>query len=291
MRLLAFDKNGTPTLGVRDGDTVIDLSVAAPGGPADMMSLIEAGAAGLAAVRDAAAKAGRKARLPASSIVHAIPIPRPGKIICLGLNYAAHAAEGGHKRPEYPSFFMRGATSMIAHNQPMIRPACCEQLDYEAEMVVVIGLRARHVKAADALDYVFGYSMCNEGSVRAYQRKTSQWTIGKNFDGTGAFGPEIVTPDELPPGGAGLRIQTRLNGTVMQDASTADMLFDVPEMIELLTECMTLEPGDVIVTGTPEGVGHARKPPVWLKPGDVCEVEIEKIGVLRNPIEDEAPAR
>ena len=288
MRLLVFERDGKATLGVRDGDDVIDLSRAAPAGPADMISLIEAGAAGLAAAAEACARAGADARMPVSSITHALPVPRPGKIICLGLNYAAHAAEGGHKRPEYPSFFLRGATSMIAHNAPLIRPACCDQLDYEAEMVVVIGTRARHVKGADALSRVFGYSLFNEGSIRAYQRKTSQWTIGKNFDGTGAFGPEIVTPDELPPGGAGLRIQTRLNGNIMQDASTADMLFDVPEMIELLTECMTLEPGDVIVTGTPEGVGHARKPPVWMKPGDVCEVEIEGIGVLRNPVEDEA---
>jgi len=288
MRLLVFERDGKPVLGVRDGDEVVDLSRAAPDGPQDMMALIEAGPAGLAAVRDAAAKAGADARVKAESITHAIPIPRPGKIICLGLNYAAHAAEGGHSRPEYPSFFMRGATSMIAHGAPLIRPSCCDQLDYEAEMVVVIGRRGRHVKKADALDYVFGYSLFNEGSIRAYQRKTSQWTIGKNFDGTGAFGPEIVTPDELPPGGAGLRIQTRLNGKVMQDANTSEMLFDVPEMIELLTECMTLEPGDVIVTGTPEGVGHARKPPVWMKPGDVCEVEVERIGVLRNPVEAEA---
>src|SRR5690606_36798977 len=156
-----------------------------------------------------------------------------------------------------------------------------------AELAAVIGRRARHVSAEDALQYVAGYSCFNDASVRDYQRKTAQWTIGKNFDATGAFGPFFVTADELPPGAQGLRISTRLNGEVMQDANTGDMLFPVAETIALLTECMTLEPGDVLVMGTPAGVGHARKPQVWMKDGDVVEIEIEGIGVLRNPIVDE----
>jgi 2-keto-4-pentenoate hydratase/2-oxohepta-3-ene-1,7-dioic acid hydratase in catechol pathway len=183
---------------------------------------------------------------------------------------------------------MRGPTSLVAHNEPIIRPRCSEQLDYEAELVAIVGKRGKHVPESDALDYIAGYSIFNEGSIREYQRKTSQWTAGKNFDKTGAFGPEFVTADELPPGATGLGIQSRLNGQVMQDANTSMMLFDVKETVALLTEFMTIEPGDVLVMGTPAGVGHARKPPVWMKDGDVCEIEIEKIGVLHNPIKDEA---
>jgi len=225
-----------------------------------------------------------------SYITYLPPTRRSGKIICLGLNYADHAAEGDHQKPEYPSFFMRGNSSLVAHDAPILRPIVSEQLDYETEMVAIIGKTARHVSEADALDYVWGYSVFNEASIREYQRKTAQWTIGKNFDNTGGFGPELVTADEVSPGGKGLRIQTRLNGEILQDANTSDMLFDVPETIRLLTECLTLEPGDILVMGTPPGVSHARKPQLWMKAGDVCEVEIETIGLLCNPIEDEVVA-
>ena len=241
-------------------------------------------------ISTAIAKAGSSARLPLSDITYLPPTQSAGKIICLGLNSADHAAEGGHKKPEYPSFFMRGNSTLVAHEAPILRPTCSEQLDYEAELVAIIGKTARHVSEADALDYVWGYSVFNEASIRDYQRKTAQWTIGKNFDDTGGFGPEAVTADEVSPAAKGLKIQTRLNGQTVQDANTSDMLFDVPETIRLLTECLTLEPGDVLVMGTPSGVGHARKPPLWMKAGDICEVEIEGIGVLRNPIADEVVA-
>jgi len=214
-------------------------------------------------------------------------IENPSKIICLGLNYADHAAEGGHATPEYPSFFMRGASSLVGHNAPMIRPKVSEKFDYEAELAFVIGKKARHLTRDNALDYVAGYSAFNDGSLRDYQRKTSQWTIGKNFDGTGAFGPWLVTPDELPKGASGLRIQSRLNGQIMQDANTKLFLCDVVHTLVLLSEVMTLEPGDVVITGTPGGVGHARKPPVWMKAGDIIEIEIEGVGLLSNPIVDE----
>jgi acylpyruvate hydrolase len=168
-------------------------------------------------------------------------------------------------------------------------PKVSSKFDYEAEMAVVIGRKVpRHTKQADALQYVFGYSCFNDMSVRDYQKRTGQWTIGKNFDATGGFGPVLVTADELPPGATGLRIQSRLNGQVMQDANTSDMIFSVAETIALLAECLTLEPGDVIVMGTPAGVGQARTPPVWMKAGDTIEIEIERIGVLRNPIVNEA---
>jgi len=216
-----------------------------------------------------------------------VPIERPGKIVCMGLNYADHAKEGGNARPEYPSFFMRGPSSMTAHLSPMIRPKVSDKLDYEAELAFIVGKKARHLTLENALDCVAGYSIFNDGSIRDYQRKTTQWTIGKNFDQTGAFGPWLVTPDELPLGCDGLNIQSRLNGQVMQNANTKDFLWGVAETIVLISECMTLEPGDVVITGTPAGVGYARTPPVFMKPGDICEIEIESIGVLCNTIADE----
>ena len=216
-----------------------------------------------------------------------VPIERPGKIVCMGLNYADHAKEGGNARPEYPSFFMRGPSSMTAHLSPLIRPKVSDKLDYEAELAFIVGKKARHLTLENALDCVAGYSIFNDGSIRDYQRKTTQWTIGKNFDQTGAFGPWLVTPDELPLGCDGLNIQSRLNGQVMQNANTKDFLWGVAETIVLISECMTLESGDVVITGTPAGVGYARTPPVFMKPGDICEIEIESIGVLRNTIADE----
>ena len=287
MRLLAFDKNGTATMGVRDGDSVIDLTISAPDLPDDLTGIIKLGQAGLDKVAAAVGSAGDNARIPLDGIKYLPPSTNAGKLICLGLNYADHAAEGGHQKPEYPSFFLRTNSTLVAHGDPILRPVVSEQLDYEAEMVAIVGKKARHVKQADALDYIWGYSVFNEASIREYQRKTAQWTIGKNFDNTGGFGPEAVTADELPAGGNGLRIQTRLNGEILQDANTDDMLFNVAETVELLTECLTLDPGDILVMGTPSGVGHARRPQLWMKAGDVCEVEIEKIGILRNSIENE----
>ena len=214
-------------------------------------------------------------------------IERPGKIVCMGLNYADLAKEGGNARPDYPSFFMRGPNSLTAHEAPIIRPTVSDKLDYEAELAFIVGKKARNLTKGNALNCVAGYSIFNDASLRDYQRKTNQWTIGKNFDQTGAFGPWLVTPDELPTGAHGLQIQSRLNGNLMQNANTKDFLWGVAETIQLITECMTLEPGDVVITGTPAGVGYARIPPVFMKPGDVCEIEIEGIGVLQNSIKDQ----
>jgi 2-keto-4-pentenoate hydratase/2-oxohepta-3-ene-1,7-dioic acid hydratase in catechol pathway len=213
-------------------------------------------------------------------------LPDPGKIICLGVNYIDHAKEGGNQIGDYPAIFLRCNTSLLAHGAPLQVPKVSSKLDYEAELAVVIGRKARHVREADALAAVFGYACFNDATLRDYQRKTTQWTIGKNFDATGAFGPHLVTADELPPGCVGLRIQSRLNGQVMQDANTRDMAFGVARTIALLSESLTLEPGDVIVMGTPGGVGYARNPPVWMKPGDTIEVEIDGVGVLSNPVTD-----
>jgi 2-keto-4-pentenoate hydratase/2-oxohepta-3-ene-1,7-dioic acid hydratase in catechol pathway len=289
MRFLSFESHGHAKLGwIKDATstTFVDLSLLGLSLPTDLKSLIET--PGAMAAAHAAAQQAPASAMVALASVHLLPlIPNPGKIVCMGLNYADHAKEGGNARPDYPSFFLRGATSMVGHHSPIIRPKASTQLDYEAELAVIIGQRARHLTAANALSCVAGYSCFNDASIRDYQRKANQWTIGKNFDGTGPFGPWLVTPDELPPGCEGLRIQSRLNGKVMQDANTKDFLWNVVESLRIITECMTLEPGDVIITGTPAGVGYARTPPVWMAPGDVCEIEIEGIGTLSNPIIDE----
>jgi 2-keto-4-pentenoate hydratase/2-oxohepta-3-ene-1,7-dioic acid hydratase in catechol pathway len=285
MRFTAFEKNGTQALGVHVGDALIDLSVAAPELPQDLRGLLEAGL--LPQAYEAAQQAPESAQVSRESLVYLPPISNASKIICLGLNYYAHAAEGGYDRPEFPTLFMRGNSSLVGCGQPIVRPQCSFKLDYEAELVAVIGKQAKHVKEEDALDYVAGYSVFNDGSIRDYQKRTPQWTLGKNFDNTGGFGPDFVTADELPAGATGLRIQSRLNGQILQDSNTDKMIFSVAKTIEILTECLTLNPGDVLVMGTPDGVGHARTPPIWMKDGDTVEIEIEGIGLLTNPIVDE----
>lgn len=212
------------------------------------------------------------------------PVSGSGKILCIGLNYLDHAAESAMALPESPTVFARFRTGLVAHNAPLVRPRVSSQFDYEGELAAVIGKPGRAISEADALDHVAGYTIFNDGSVRDYQMRTPQWTVGKNFDGTGALGPVFVTAEELPPGAAGLRLETRLNGETMQSASTGDLVFDVAKLVSFLSVAMTLEPGDLIVTGTPAGVGFARKPPVFMQPGDVCEVSIEGIGVLRNRV-------
>ena len=289
MRLFSYrDKSNKKSIGVlckKDSDEFVDVCATDASIPTDLGSLIAMDPdLGLAK----GALSNPKAIIKnLSDIQFDILIDRPGKIVCMGLNYADHAKEGGNARPEYPSFFMRGPSSLSSHQAPLIRPKVSNKLDYEAELAFVVGKRARNLNRENALDCIAGYSIFNDGSLRDYQRKTTQWTIGKNFDQTGGFGPWLVTPDELPRGAHGLQIQSRLNGSVMQNANTKDFLWDVAETIVLITECMTLEPGDVVITGTPAGVGYARTPPVFMKPGDICEIEIENIGILRNSIQDQ----
>lgn len=212
------------------------------------------------------------------------PVGRPSKIICVGLNYVDHSSESGFEQPNYPTLFSRFNTSLVAHQQPLIYPELSATLDYEGELAVIIGRSGKCIAKSEALEHVLGYSIFNDGSVREYQFKTPQWMMGKNFDGTGAFGPCLVTADELPAGARGLRLETRLNGQTVQCANTSDMVFDVESLIVTISEVMTLEAGDVIVAGTPAGIGHAREPRLYMKPGDVCEVEIEGIGLLSNPV-------
>ena len=252
----------------------------------DLRALIAACASDPSLAAQIAQRAATQAPTPLSALRLLPVVPQPGKIICLGVNYIDHAKEGGNQIGDYPALFLRCATSLLAPGAPLQMPKVSNKLDFEAELAVVIGRRARFVSEADALRAVFGYACFNDATLRDYQRKTTQWTIGKNFDATGAFGPCLVTADELPPGCVGLRIESRLNGDVMQSANTGDMAFGVARTIALLSESLTLEPGDVIVMGTPGGVGYARTPPVWMKAGDTIEVEIEGIGVLSNPVTD-----
>jgi acylpyruvate hydrolase len=260
MRLVAFDEGGAARLGVLQREVVVDLARAAPDLPRDLVGFIRSGQEAFAAAAEAALKAKAEASRPLAALRLRPPVENAGKTICLGLNYVDHAAEGGHAKPDYPSLFLRCNTSLIAHGEAMWRPKASSKLDYEAELVAVVGRRGRHVKTTDALHYIAGYSCFNDGSVRDCQRKTSQWTVGKNFDRTGGFGPWFVTADEVPPGAASLSIRSRLNGQVMQDANTSDMIFPVAETVALLSECLTLEPGDLLVMGTPAGVGYARRP-------------------------------
>lgn len=212
------------------------------------------------------------------------PLERPGKVLCVGLNYADHAAESRMEVPPHPTVFARFSSSFVAHGAPLVRPKVSEKFDYEGELVAVVGKRGREISEEVALDHVCGYSIFNDGSIRDYQFQTTQWTVGKNFDRTGAFGPIFVTADELPVGASGLRIMTTLNGDVVQDANTSDLIFDVRRLVSHLSVGMALEPGDIIVTGTPSGVGMARSPALFMQPGDVCEISIEGIGTLRNSV-------
>ena len=286
MRLVNFQSADGARIGVVNGDRVIDIVAVDAAAPRDIKTVIAEDCYDeVAAIADRATDA---EMLAFDSLEFNMPVSAPGKILCLGLNYIDHVNEGIFEKQPFPTIFMRSVTSMTAHNAPLIRPSVSETLDYEAELALIIGKRARHLTAENALDVVAGYSCANDGSVREYQRHTIQWTMGKNFDSTGPFGPVFVTADELPAGAKGLDIQCRLNGQTVQSSNTDMMMFPVVETLVYLTEGLTLEPGDVILMGTPSGVGHARKPPLWMKDGDVVEVEIENIGVLRNVIRDEA---
>jgi 2-keto-4-pentenoate hydratase/2-oxohepta-3-ene-1,7-dioic acid hydratase in catechol pathway len=290
MKVMGFEAEGGLRLGIVQGDTVVDIQAMDPNIPGDLAVVLDVMNGNLKELGDMAKRAPASAHRPLKGLKFGLPVARPGKILCLGLNYLEHVKEGSQRDniPKFPTIFMRCLTSMVPHGEPIIRPKVSEQLDYEAEMMLIVGKRAKHLTMENATSCVAGYSCSNEGSVREFQRKTTQWDMGKNFDRTGGFGPWMVTADELPDAGKGLKIQSRLNGTVMQSDNTDNMMFPVRELLVYVTQGMTLEPGDIIFTGTPSGVGHARKPnPVWMKQGDVCEIEIEGIGTLRNPIENE----
>ena len=276
MRLARVIKDDKIGLAAKSGDKV---TVAFGTDLADLDSHIAA-----STLAEAGAKAAAGDTVDEASLTFLPPVRRPSKIICLGLNYRDHAEESGLGIPEFPVLFARFASSLIGHGAPIILPKASTQLDWEAELVAVLSKGGKNIAEADALNHVAGYSVFNDASIRDYQLRTPQWTAGKNFDDTGAFGPWLVTPDELPAGASGLKIECRVNGTVMQSSNTGNLIFDVAKTIALLSSFMTLEAGDVLVMGTPGGVGVARNPQVWMKAGDVCEVEIEGVGLLSNPI-------
>jgi acylpyruvate hydrolase len=284
MRLLSVAIEGHEQVAVREGDAVIPVSSFAPNLPRSIKQLLADDClAELAGLLDNSDTNG----MGIGQVEYLPLLPRPGKIICIGRNYAAHAAEGGADTPSFPEIFCRNATSLVAHNGSIIRPLCSDKLDFEGEVAFVIGKLCRHATESNALDFIAGYSLFNDATLRDYQRFSSQWTIGKNFDRTGAFGPELVTSDELPPGMAGLTLTTTLNDQVMQVGQIDDMVFSIRRIMAILSECMTLEAGDVVVTGTPSGVGAARKPPVWMQAGDTVAVEVDGLGKLINTVVDE----
>jgi 2-keto-4-pentenoate hydratase/2-oxohepta-3-ene-1,7-dioic acid hydratase in catechol pathway len=284
VRFVSFKSGSIPGLAVQIHGRASGLLSTESGYPGDLLSIVTAGRAAMATAHATLAAA---PAISLDAVTLLPPVTGSSKILCVGQNYRQHALEMSQPIPDYPVIFVRFQSTLVGHGGAIIRPHTSIELDYEAELAVVIGRRVRHATKGSALDHVAGYSIFNDASVRDYQMRTSQFTMGKNFDGTGGFGPALVTPDELPPGGSPLRMELRLNGRTMQSTLTDDMIFDVPTLIVTLSEVMTLEPGDVIITGTPSGVGKARKPSVFLTPGDMCEVEIEGIGILRNSVAQE----
>ena len=285
MRLINFrNGNGRVNIGAVTDDGVINLTEA--GLPDSIDALLAGGNAAWAQATTAVSNG--KASLKLSELTLLPPVLNPSKAIAVGLNYVDHAAESPYKdAPKYPVLFQRFPSSWVAHDQPLVKPKVSDDFDYEGEVAVIIGKSGRYISKEDALSYVAGYSIFNDGSIRDYQFKSHQWMMGKNFDATASFGPVFVSADELPAGAVGLQLQTRLNGEILQDANTRDMIFDVATVISVCSEVFELQPGDIIISGTPAGVGFARKPPIFMKQGDVVEVEVEGLGVLRNAVVNE----
>lgn len=281
MKLSTVSLAGRQTWGLVDGETFYDVGAVLRDRYADLKAAVTAGFAGVAEAKGAAAT------VALADVAFLPVIPNPDKIMCVGLNYEMHRQETGRSEVENPTIFARYANGQVGHLAPIVRPKVSSELDYEGELAVIIGTGGRYISRADAMSHVAGYACYNDGSIRDFQRHTHQFTPGKNFPGTGAFGPWMMTPDELGDL-AKKRIQTRLNGVVVQDALFEQMIFDIPRQIEYCSTFTQLEPGDVIVTGTPGGVGAKRKPPLWMKPGDVVEVEIDGLAILRNPVIAEA---
>lgn len=283
MKLVSFERDGRPSFGAVVGDQIVDLGVGLDGRYADMKAMLAADA--LAEVSELLSSAQPDVALADVTLLPVIP--EPGKIWCCGLNYHEHVQETNREVTEQPTFFLRVADSQVAHGQPIVRPTESTQLDYEAEIAVIIGKAGRRIREADAAQHVAGYACYNDGSVRDWQKHTSQWVPGKNFWRTGGFGPWMVTADEIPFG-TSMTLVARLNGQEMQRATTEMMIHSIARQIAYVSSIAPLQPGDVIVTGTPGGVGARRNPPVWMKAGDVIEIEVDRIGMLRNPIADES---
>lgn len=281
MKIASFMNAGAATWGPVSGDGLVDAGRRLGGRFPDLRSALAGGA-----IEEIRGFAAEPADLPIDGATFLPVIPQPDKIVCVGLNYRQHAAELGAAIPEYPTLFVRFADAQVGHGQPLIRPRASDRFDYEGELAVVIGRPARHVSRADALGVVAGYTIFNDATVRDWQNHTSQYGPGKNFWHSGSIGPWLATSDEIPDPSV-LSIETRLNGTPVQNGPLTDVIFDIPSIVEYISTFTPLSPGDVIITGTPHGVGVGRKPQLWMKAGDIVEIEIPGIGVLRNPVIDE----
>ncbi len=287
MKLVTFEVDGTPRLGAlrehNGREFITDLNRAEPRLATNMIEFLNGGDQALALAQKALASNPPEQGIVRSAARLKAPVPRPGKMICIGLNYRDHAAESNQAVPEYPTVFAKYANCVIGPGEKIVIPPVTAKPDYEIELGVIIGKRARNVSEADALNYVAGYVPFNDVSARDYQMRTSQWTIGKAFDTFGPMGPALVTRDEIPEP-HNLNLQLSIGGEVLQSSNTRNLIFSINQLIAYLTAVMTLEPGDLIATGTPAGVGAARTPPRFLKPGDVVRIEIERLGVLENPV-------
>lgn len=287
MKLVSFVHDGASRVGAlhaQDGrQVIIDLNRADPRLPTGIIPFLEGGESARARARDILATADAADGLQPSAVTLKAPIPRPGKIICIGLNYRDHAAESNMPIPEVPTVFSKYANAVIGHGEPIVIPRVTDQIDYEGEMAFVIGRRARHVAEGEALSYVAGYMPFNDVSARDFQMRTSQWTIGKTFDTFAPMGPALVTADEIPDP-HNLDIRVTVSDEVLQASNTRNLIFSVPSLVAYLSQVMTLEPGDVVATGTPGGVGFVRQPPRFLRPGEMVRIEIEGLGTLENPV-------
>ena len=280
MKLVTYGRNGQRSIGVLSDRGVIDLPAASGGAlPADLLTLLQQGDAALAQARNVVA---RGQAIPLADVQLKALLPRPGKIIGIGLNYADHAAEGGREKPKYPMIFTKAVSAVIGTGEPIRIPPVTQAVDFEGELAVVIGKRAKDVPPKDALDYVAGYTICNDVSARDYQQRSSP-TAGKSFDTFAPLGPALVTRDEVPDPHV-LDIRTLVSGEEMQHSNTRHLIFNIPYLIDYLSHIFALEPGDVITTGTPSGVGLFRTPPRFLKPGDTVRIEVQGVGVLENPV-------
>lgn len=281
MKLTSFTFNGAASYGIVLDGMIVDLGAMFGSKAPDLRTALEKGLVNPPFEVDSSAP-----RYPIETVTLAPVIPNPDKILCVGVNYKTHLRETGREQPDYPMMFVRFADSQIGGGEPMVRPRESVRFDFEGELAVIIGKAGRRIAAKDALKHVAGYACYNDGSVRDWQRHTTQFTAGKNFPATGAFGPWMVTSDEIPDPTV-LELVTRLNGQEVQRAGISDLVFDVPALVEYCSTFITLRPGDVIVTGTTSGVGAFREPPLWMKSGDLVEVEISGIGILSNPVVDD----
>jgi 2-keto-4-pentenoate hydratase/2-oxohepta-3-ene-1,7-dioic acid hydratase in catechol pathway len=285
MKVVTFERNGVRSYGILENDRVLDVGNRLASRYADLRAVLAAGA--LQELLIASTQGPQTFQV--EEVNFEPVIPNPQKILCVGLNYISHRTETKRPETKYPSIFTRFADTQVGHETPVLRPSFSTAFDYEGELAVVIGRPGRHISEQDVSAHIAGYSCYNDVSVRDWQRHTAQWTPGKNFPSTGAFGPSLVTPDEIPDLGA-LTLTTRLNGKVMQEAQISDLIFSVPVIVSYISKFTPLYPGDVIATGTPGGVGDRRDPPVYMKDGDIVEVEIDRIGILRNVVQSEAHA-